>query len=52
MFGSALKDKYEGIAYELIGNYETNGEEDRISDEGEIQEAFHFAAQLRAGESS
>jgi hypothetical protein len=52
MFGSALKDKYEGIAYELIGNYETNGEEDRISDEGEVQAVFHFANQLRAGEPS
>lgn len=49
MFASALKEKYAGVAYELIGNYDTNGEEDRISDEGEIQEALHFAAQLRAG---
>jgi len=48
MFAESLKGKYDGIAYELIGNYETNGEEDRISDQGEIQEVLHFAAQLRA----
>lgn len=49
IFAAALKEKYAGVAYELIGNYDTNGEEDRISDEGEIQEALHFATQLRAG---
>lgn len=49
MFAEVLKGKYDGIAYDLIGNYETNGEEDRISDEGEIQEALAFATQLRAG---
>lgn len=48
MFAQYLKDKYEGIEYSLIGEYYTNGEEDRISDQGEIDCARDFAAQLRS----
>jgi hypothetical protein len=50
MYASALKRKYDGVRYDLIGNYDTNGEEDKISDYGEIDSATTFAAQLRAGD--
>ena len=48
MFAEHLKDKYEGIEYSLIGEYYTDGEEDRVSDQGEIDCALSFAAQLRS----
>lgn len=48
MYAHHLKDKYEGIEYSLIGEYYTDGEEDRISDQGEIECARAFAAQLRS----
>ena len=48
MYAQHLKDKYEGIEYSLIGEYYTDGEEDRVSDQGEIDCALAFAAQLRS----
>lgn len=48
MYAQHLKGKYEGIEYSLIGEYYTDGEEDRISDQGEIECAIEFAAQLRS----
>lgn len=49
IFASALKQKYDAVDYSSIGEYCSNGEEDKVSDYGEVDSALIFAAQLRNG---